>query len=120
MKLTIITKYMIFLSLSSATQPSIENKCEVNVSSVSPETEDYDHIIVSQKSNEVVDEELVPNNTFVSNIPKDPSIDSLDEAAVQYNMISIAQINSEDCGVPMSIFDNVRMNNSIYFFFKRE
>lgn len=120
MKLTIITKYMIFLSLSSATQLSIENKCEVNVSSVSPETEDYDHIIVSQKSNEVVDEELVPNNTFVSNIPKDPSIDSLDEAAVQYNMISIAQINSEDCGVPMSIFDNVRMNNSIYFFFKRE
>jgi len=106
---------MIFLSFSSATQPSTENKHEVIVSNeqikLTPETEDNDHSIVSQKSNEVVDEDIVPNNTFVSNIPRDPSIDSLDEAAMQYNMISIAQINSEDCGVPMSIFDNVRMNN---------
>lgn len=32
----------------------------------------------------------------------------MDETALknQY-MISIAQVNSEDCGVPMSIFDNV-------------
>jgi len=106
---------MIFLSLSSASQPSTENKHEVIVSNITPEPEDNDHSIVSQKSNEVVDEDIVPNNTFVSNIPRDPSIDSLDEAAMQYNMISIAQINSEDCGVPMSIFDNVSMNNLIFF-----
>lgn len=49
----------------------------------------------------------------MSNIPRDPSIDSLHEAAMQYNMISIAQINSEDCGVPMSIFDNVQ-NKHVY------
>jgi len=105
---------MIFLSPSNATQVSIENKNEVIVSNITPETEDNDHSMVSQKSNEVVDEDIVPNNTFVSNIPRDPSIDSLDEAAMQYNMISIAQINSEDCGVPMSIFDNVRINNLIF------
>lgn len=105
---------MIFLSLNSSTLPSSEDKHEVIVSNITPETEDNDHSIVSQKSNEVVDEDIVPNNTFVSNIPRDPSIDSLDEAAMQYNMISIAQINSEDCGVPMSIFDNVRMNNLIF------
>lgn len=91
---------------TSATQPSTENKYEVIVPNVSTETEDNDNSIVCQKSNEVVDEDIVPINTFVSNIPRDPSIDSLDEAAMQYNMISIAQINSEDCGVPMSIFDN--------------
>lgn len=105
---------MIFLSLNSAIQPSTENKREVIVSNINPETEDDDHSIVSQKSNEVVDEDIVPNSSFVSNIPRDPSIDSLDEAAMQYNMISIAQINSEDCGVPMSIFDNVRMHNLIF------
>lgn len=105
---------MIFLSLSSDIRPSTENKHEVIVSNISTETEDNDHSIVSQKSNEVIDEDIVPNNTFVSNIPRDPSIDSLDEAAMQYNMISIAQINSEDCGVPMSIFDNVRLHNLIF------
>lgn len=103
-----------FFSLSSATQLSTENEHEVIVSNISPETEVNNHSVVSQKSNEVVDEDIIPNNTFVSNIPRDPSIDSLDEAAMQYNMISIAQINSEDCGVPMSIFDNVRMNNLIF------
>lgn len=54
---------------------------------------------------------MIQSNSFVSHIPRDPSIDSLHEAAMQYNMISIAQINSEDCGVPMSIFDNVCVNN---------
>lgn len=33
---------------------------------------------------------------------------------MQYNMISIAQINSEECGVPMSIFDNVNIHNLIF------
>jgi len=102
---------MIFLSPTSTSQPSTEKKYEVVISNKSPETENNDSNIISEKSDEVVDEDIVPNNTFVSNIPRDPSIDSLDEAAMQYNMISIAQINSEDCGVPMSIFDNVRMNN---------
>lgn len=59
---------------------------------------------------EVIVNDVVENSTFISNIPRDPSINSLDEAAMQYNMISIAQINSEDCGVPMSIFDNVCIN----------
>lgn len=63
---------------------------------------------VGQHVNEIVDENIVQDNSFVSNIPKDSSIDLMDETALknQY-MISIAQINSEDCGVPMSIFDNV-------------
>lgn len=104
----------VFLSLANATQLCNEKKNEVVVPSISPETEDNDYSIVSQQSNEVVEEDIVSDNTFVSNIPRDPSIDSLDEAAMQYNMISIAATNSEDCGVPMSIFDNVRIN--IYIF----
>lgn len=40
----------------------------------------------------------------------------MDEAALknQY-MISIAQLSSEECGVPMSIFDNVCINDSNIF-----
>lgn len=83
-----------------------------------PKSEDNGHIPISDKLEEIIyeDNDLIQNNTFVSNIPRDPSIDSLDEAAMQYNMISIAQINSEDCGVPMSIFDNVCLNSFYYIF----
>ncbi|XP_050531608.1 late secretory pathway protein AVL9 homolog [Daktulosphaira vitifoliae] len=65
--------------------------------------------IVSEKSSVIhynTEEDVVNLNSFTSNIPRDPSIDSLSEAAMQYNMISIAQINSANCAVPMSIFDN--------------
>lgn len=104
---------IVFIVLRSLTQYSTEEKIEKNevvVPNVCPEFENNDHSTVSQHLNEIVDEDMVQNNTFISNIPKDPSIDSLDEAAMQYNMITIAQISSEDCGVPMSIFDNVFTN----------
>lgn len=108
---------MFFLSL---TQVSTENKHEVIDSNENPTLENNDDNSVSEKFNEIIDEDIVQNNSFVSNIPRDPSMDSLNEAAMQYNMISIAQINSEDCGVPMSIFDNVCINNVCikYFFYK--
>lgn len=63
---------------------------------------------VNQHVNEIVGENIVQDNNFASNIPKDTSIDLMDETALknQY-MISIAQVNSEDCGVPLSIFNNV-------------
>lgn len=76
-----------------------------------PTPENNDDNSVNEKFNEIIDEDIVQNNSFISSIPRDPSMDSLNEAAMQYNMISIAQINSEDCGVPMSIFDNVCINN---------
>lgn len=94
----------------SFTQYSTEEKFEKNevaVPNVYSEFENNDHSTVNQQLNEIVDEDMTQNNTFISNIPRDPSIDSLDEAAMQYNMITIAQVSSEDCGVPMSIFDNV-------------
>lgn len=100
-----------FIILFSLTQPLPEKVHETLVQNVYPETEINNHSTVSEKLKEVADEvivdDIVENNTFASNIPRDPSMNSLDEAAMQYNMISIAQINSEDCGVPMSIFDNV-------------
>lgn len=107
-----------FLSLTAS--PPVEKKEEVIVADVPSKTEnspsvfyENDHCtIVGQKLNEIVDEDIISNSAFVSNIPRNPSIDSLDEAAMQYYMMSIAQVNSEDCGVPMSIFDNVRMNCS--------
>ncbi|XP_025425138.1 late secretory pathway protein AVL9 homolog [Sipha flava] len=92
------------INLTQTTTTTEQNK--VVLSNVIPELDNNDLGTVCQKSIETVDEEIVQNNTFTSNIPRDPSIDSLDEAAMQYNMISIAQINSEECGVPMSIFDN--------------
>lgn len=96
-----------FYSLTQChTEEKIE-KNEVAVPNVYPELENNVHSTVSQQLNEIVDEDMAQNNTFISNIPRDPSIDSLDEAAMQYNMITIAQVSSEDCGVPMSIFDNV-------------
>lgn len=107
---------MFFLSLA---QVSTENKDEAIVSNENPTPENNDDNSVSEKFNEIIDEDIVQNNSFVSNIPRDPSMDSLNEAAMQYNMISIAQINSEDCGVPMSIFDNVCINNAcIKYFYK--
>lgn len=96
--------------LFSLTQSPTTEQNTVVLPNVIPETDNNDHGTVGQQSIETVDEDIVQNNTFTSNIPRDPSIDSLDEAAMQYNMMSIAQINSEDCGVPMSIFDNV-INN---------
>jgi hypothetical protein len=103
--------YCLF-SLTQTTTTTEQNK--VVLSNVIPELDNNDLGTVCQKSIETVDEEIVQNNTFTSNIPRDPSIDSLDEAAMQYNMISIAQINSEECGVPMSIFDNVDIHNLIF------
>jgi len=62
--------------------------------------------------NEIINEDIGQNNDLITNIPKDASIDLMDEAALknQY-MIALAQVNSEDCGLPMSIFDNVLLNN---------
>lgn len=89
--------------------PTKEKDEEDIVSNVAPilkESENNVHSTVNQHSNDTVDEDIAQNNAFVSNIPRDPSVDSLDETTMQNNMISIAQINSEHCGVPLSIFDN--------------
>lgn len=106
----------------SLTQSPIEKKDIVILPNVCLESKENSHVPISQKLEESIyeDNDIIQNNTFVSNIPRDPSIDSLDEAAMQYNMISIAQINSEECGVPMSIFDNVCLNNlyNLLFFCK--
>jgi len=93
-------------------QPSIEERDEEDVvTNVDPHLESENiPSTVNDQLTETVDEDMVQNNAFVSNIPRDPSFDSLDETTMQNNMISIAQINSEDCGVPMSIFDNVLIN----------
>ncbi|VVC24814.1 Hypothetical protein CINCED_3A021565 [Cinara cedri] len=88
------------------TQVSIEAEDKVIASDEKPIPENNVENSVCEKFNEIIDDDTIQNNSFVSNIPRDPSMDSLNEAAMQYNMISIAQINSEDCGVPMSIFDN--------------
>lgn len=107
----------IFLSLASQPQSSTEKKDEVVVPIICPKSENNSYIsttvsycAVSQKLDDIIDVDMDQNNSINSYIPRDPSIDSMDEAALQYNMISIAQINSEDCGVPMSIFDNVCIN----------
>lgn len=106
--------FLTFIISFSLSQPLTEKKHETVVQNVNPKTETNNDNTVSEKLEELVDEvivnDVVENSTFISNIPRDPSINSLDEAAMQYNMISIAQINSEDCGVPMSIFDNVFIN----------
>jgi len=66
---------------------------------------------VGQNSNDIINEYDFHNDTFLSNIPKDPSIDLMNEATLKNKyMMSIAQVNSEDCGVPLSIFDNVCKN----------
>lgn len=103
--------YISFFFSSMHTLSENPDICELP--NVYPESENNDPIPINQKLDEIIyqDNDLIQNNTFVSNIPRDPSIDSLDEAAMQYNMISIAQISSEDCGVPMSIFDNVCLIN---------
>lgn len=111
MCLIVNSTYFLF---SLAKSPTTEQN-NVVLSNVIPEMDNNDLGTLSQKSIETVDEYMVQNNTYSSNIPRDPSIDSLDEAAMQYNMISIAQINSEDCGVPMSIFDNVYIYSLIFF-----
>lgn len=72
---------------------------------------------VGQNSNDINNEYDVHDNTFLSNIPKDPSIDLMNEATLKNKyMMSIAQVNSEDCGVPLSIFDNVCKNYFKCFF----
>lgn len=104
----------VFYSLAQS-QSSTEEKDEIVATPiVCPKSENnsvlnttVSYCAVSQKLDEIIDEDMDQNNSFISYIPRDPSIDSMDEAALQYNMISIAQVNSEDCGVPMSIFDNV-------------
>ncbi|XP_050433560.1 late secretory pathway protein AVL9 homolog [Adelges cooleyi] len=68
-----------------------------------PNTSVSENILLSS---DTIDDDMVHVSSFACNIPRDPSIDSLNEAAMQYNMMSIAQINSADCAVPLSIFDN--------------
>lgn len=100
-----------FLSLTPSSDEGKENIADTHEHSKSEENITHCTDTVGQHVNEVVEENIVQDNSFASNIPKDSSIDLMDETALknQY-MISIAQVNSEDCGVPMSIFDNVCVN----------
>lgn len=111
---------MILIVFLSTIRPLIQEKDEddivPNVAPILKESENNVHNTVNQQLNDTFDEDIVQNNAFVSNIPRDPSVDSLDETTMQNNMISIAQINSKDCGVPLSIFDNVLINNFKEFY----
>lgn len=111
---------MILIFFPSLTRPPTEEKDKEdivpNITPILKESENNVHNTVNQQLNDIVDEDIVQNNAFVSNIPRDPSVDSLDETTMQNNMISIAQINSEHCGVPLSIFDNVLINNFKEFY----
>lgn len=46
----------------------------------------------------------------MGNLPRDFSIDVLRETAIQDNLATIAQIDNNSCGVPLSIFTEVNMN----------
>jgi len=111
---------VILIVFLSPKQPPTEEKDEEdivpNVAQIFNESENN---VYNQQLNDTVDEDKIQNNAFVSNIPRNPSVDSLDETTMQNNMISIAQINSEHCGVPLSIFDNVIINSfkEFYIFF---
>lgn len=108
---------MYFFFFFSLTQFLDKGNDEVVDPIVFPESEiGHNTDVVDQNSVDVINENNIPNDTFLSNTPKDSNIDFMNEATIKNKyMMSIAQVNSEDCGVPMSIFDNVYINLFKYF-----